>query len=59
MNISVGDHVVLPSGRRGVVVQPAGGPVIPTSALIKLDQPEGKLTHLWAAPGLLTLYEGK
>jgi hypothetical protein len=59
MNICKGDHVVLPSGRSGVVVEPAGGPVIPSSVLIQLDQPEGKLTHLWAAPGLLTLYEGK
>jgi|688.fasta_scaffold1903054_1 hypothetical protein len=46
--VSVGDHVVLPSGRRGVVVQPAGNSVIPSSVLIELDQPEGGLTCLWA-----------
>ena len=59
MNISVGDRVRLPSGRSGVVVEAAGNPVIPTSALVRLDVPEGGLTHLWAAPALLTLSEDK
>lgn len=48
MNISVGNHVVLPSGRSGVVVEPAGNPVIPCDVLIQLDQPEGGLRCLWA-----------
>ena len=48
MNISVGDRVVLPSGRSGVVVEGVGNPVIPSSVLIELDQPEGGLRCLWA-----------
>jgi hypothetical protein len=59
MNISVGDHVVLPSGRSGVVVEGVGNRVIPCDVLVQLDVPEGKLTHLWAAPALLTFSEGK
>jgi hypothetical protein len=59
MNISVGDHVSLPSGRRGVVVEPAGNRVMPLNALVQLDKPEGKLTHIWVAPTLLAIVEGK
>ena len=59
MNICKGDRVVLPSGRSGVVVQPAGNPVVPCDVLVLLDKPEGGLTHLWAAPALLTLSEDK
>lgn len=55
----MGDRVRLPSGRSGVVVQPAGNPVVPCDVLVLLDKPEGGLTHLWAAPALLTLSEDK
>ena len=57
--IDVGDRVVLPSGRSGVVVEPAGGRVIPCNALVQLDKPEGKLTCIWVPPDLLTRGEGK
>jgi hypothetical protein len=55
MNISVGDRVVLPSGRCGVVVVPAGNPVIPSSVLVQLDKPEGGLRCLWANESLVNL----
>ena len=44
----MGDRVVLPSGRSGVVIEGVGNPVIPSSVLIQLDQPEGGLRCLWA-----------
>ncbi len=57
--IGLGGYVVLPSGRRGVVVEPVGNRVIPCNALVRLDKPEGKLTCIWVAPALLTLCGGK
>jgi hypothetical protein len=54
-SVSVGDHVSLPSGRRGVVVEPAGNPVIPSSVLVQLDKPEGGLRCLWANESLVNL----
>jgi|LakMenEpi03Aug12_release.lakeMendotaPanAssembly.Ray.scaffolds.fasta_scaffold3427054_1 hypothetical protein len=59
MNICKGDHVVLPSKRSGVVVEPAGNRVMPLHALVRLDKPEGKLACIWVAPALLTLCGGK
>lgn len=47
-SVSVGDHVSLPSGRRGVVVEAAGNRVIPCDVLVQLDKPEGTLSCLWA-----------
>ena len=59
MNICKGDHVVLPSGRSGVMVEGEGNRVMPLNALVQLDKPEGKLTHIWVAPALLAIVEGK
>ena len=55
MNISVGDRVVLPSGRSDVVVEGVGNPVIPSSVLVLLDKPEGGLSCLWANESLVKL----
>jgi hypothetical protein len=57
--IGLGGYVVLPSGRRGVVVEPVGNRVMPLHALVRLDKPEGGLRCIWVAPALLTLCGGK
>ena len=54
----MGDRVVLPSGRSGVVVEGVGNPVIPSSVLIQLDRPEGGLRCLWADVALVSKADG-
>jgi hypothetical protein len=55
-----GDHVVLPSGRRGVVVEPPVGQVIPLDALVRLNDPAlGELAVRWVRADLLKVFGDK